>query len=75
MTAKTISIDKFIAEQMKDPEFRAGYEAASEKLESAVQLMLAREAAGLSQRNLAANSRVPRSTIDRVERKSNTSQR
>jgi transcriptional regulator with XRE-family HTH domain len=35
--------------------------------------MLAREAAGLSQRDLAAKSGVPQSTIARVERGSNTS--
>ncbi|MCT0010975.1 XRE family transcriptional regulator [Weissella cibaria] len=73
MAAKTISIDDLIADQLKDPEFKAGFEAESEKLESAVQLMLAREAAGLSQRDLAAKSGVPQSTIARVERGSNTS--
>lgn len=73
MAAKTISIDDLIADQMKDSEFKAGFEAESEKLESAVQLMLAREAAGLSQRDLAAKSGVPQSTIARVERGSNTS--
>ncbi|WP_270276197.1 helix-turn-helix domain-containing protein [Weissella confusa] len=73
MSAKTTSIDSYIANRMKDPEFKAGFEAESEKLESAVQLMLAREAAGLSQRDLAAKSGVPQSTIARVERGSNTS--
>lgn len=73
MAAKTISIDDLIADQTKDPEFKAGFESESEKLESAVQLMLAREAAGLSQRDLAAKSGVPQSTIARVERGSNTS--
>jgi ribosome-binding protein aMBF1 (putative translation factor) len=73
MVAKTVSIDDFIAQKMKDPEFRAGYESESEKLESAVQLMLAREAVGLSQRDLAAKSGVPQSTIARVERVSKTS--
>ena len=73
MAAKIISIDDLIADQLKDPEFKAGFEAESEKLESAVQLMLAREAAGLSQRDLAAKSGVPQSTIARVERGSNTS--
>lgn len=73
MAAKTISIDDLIADQLKDTEFKAGFEAESEKLESAVQLMLAREAAGLSQRDLAAKSGVPQSTIARVERGSNTS--
>jgi Predicted transcription factor, homolog of eukaryotic MBF1 len=73
MVAKTISIDDFIVDQMKDPRFKAGFEAEAEKLESAVQLMLAREAAGLSQRDLAAKSGVPQSTIARVERGANTS--
>ena len=49
MAAKTISIDELITEQLKNPEFNAGFELESEKLESSVRLMLSHEAAGSSQ--------------------------
>lgn len=49
MATKTISIDELITEQLKNPEFNAGFELESEKLESAGQLMLSHEAADSSQ--------------------------
>lgn len=49
MSAKTVSYEDWLAEQMKDPEFRAGYEA----LEPAYQLTRLRIAKGLTQAQLA----------------------
>ncbi|MFD1470923.1 helix-turn-helix domain-containing protein [Companilactobacillus mishanensis] len=69
----TIKFDDYLKEQLKDPEFKKGFEAESAKLESAVALMKAREAAGLTQQELAAKASVPQSTVARIERGDNTS--
>ena len=63
--AKNISFDDYLAEQLKDPEFKAGFDAESAKLESAVALM--------SERELAERADVPQSTIARIEHGQNTS--
>ena len=49
MRVKTVSYEDWLAEQMKDPEFRAEYEA----LEPAYQLTRLRIARGLTQAQLA----------------------
>ncbi|MDK7184256.1 helix-turn-helix domain-containing protein [Lacticaseibacillus rhamnosus] len=59
--------------QLENPEFREGFEEETSKLDSAVALMSAREAQGLTQRELAARAGVPQSTIARIERGDNTS--
>ena len=64
--AKNISFDDYLAEQLKDPEFKAGFDAESAKLESAVALMSERERAGLTQRELAERADVQQSTIARI---------
>ncbi|KAF0393183.1 helix-turn-helix domain-containing protein [Pediococcus pentosaceus] len=71
--AKNISFDDYLAEQLKDPEFKAGFDAESAKLESAVALMSERERASLTQRELAERADVPQSTIARIEHGQNTS--
>lgn len=49
MTAKTITIDDLITEQLKNPEVNAGFELESERLDYAVRLMLSYEAEDSSQ--------------------------
>ncbi|WLV77061.1 helix-turn-helix transcriptional regulator [Lacticaseibacillus parahuelsenbergensis] len=71
--AKNVLFNDYLAEQLKDPEFKAGVDAESAKLESAVALMNARERAGLTQRELANRAHVPQSTIARIEHGQNTS--
>lgn len=58
---------------MENPEFKASFEAENAKLNSALALMEAREAAGLTQRELAELASVPQSTVARIERGNNTS--
>lgn len=58
---------------MENPEFKASFESENAKLNSALALMEAREAAGLTQRELAELASVPQSTVARIERGNNTS--
>ncbi|QBO36565.1 XRE family transcriptional regulator [Periweissella cryptocerci] len=51
----------------------AGYEIESEKLETAVALYKAREAAGLTQAELAEKAGTTQATIARIERGDNVS--
>ena len=69
----TIKFDDFLKEQLKDPKFKARFEKESANLESAIVIAKAREAAGLTQRDLAEKSGVPQSTIARIEQGANTS--
>lgn len=71
--AKNILFDDYLAEQLKDPKFKAGFDAGSARLENAVALMNERERAGLTQRELAKRANVPQSTVARIERGQNTS--
>lgn len=73
MANKNIKFDDFLAEKLKNPAFKTGFDAEANKLESAVALMNAREDAGLTQRELAAKADVPQSTIARIESGQNTS--
>ncbi|WP_262316620.1 helix-turn-helix domain-containing protein [Lacticaseibacillus parakribbianus] len=70
---RNILFDDYLAEQLKNPAFKAGFDAESARLESAVALMTARERVGLTQRELAARANVPQSTIARIEHGYNAS--
>lgn len=63
----TIKFDDYLAEQLKDDDFKQGFLKEKKKLDSAVALMLARKEAGYSQRELAELAHVPQSTIARIE--------
>lgn len=69
----TIKFDDYLAKRMENPEFKASFEAENAKLNSALALMEARKAAGLTQRELAELASVPQSTVDLIERGNNTS--
>ncbi|OTN83894.1 helix-turn-helix domain-containing protein [Enterococcus faecium] len=69
----TIKFDDYLVKRMENPEFKASFEAENAKLNSALALMEAREAAGLTQRELAELASVPQSTVARIERGNNTS--
>jgi hypothetical protein len=55
------NFDVYLAEQLKDPAFAERFARAGEAWDVALQIAALREKAGLSQRDLAANSR-PRSS-------------
>ncbi|ENZ5663332.1 helix-turn-helix domain-containing protein [Enterococcus hirae] len=69
----TIKFDDYLAKRMENSEFKASFEAENAKLNSALALMEAREAAGLTQRELAELASVPQSTVARIELGNNTS--
>lgn len=69
----TLKFDDYLEEQLKDGDFKEGFLREKRKLDSAVALMLAREEAGYSQRELAQLAHVPQSTIARIEKGANTS--
>lgn len=68
-----VNFEEYLSQQLKDPETREEFEKESTKLESAIALTKVRKDAGLSQRKLAEISKVPQSTIARIERGDNTS--
>lgn len=66
-----LKIDDLLEQQLQDPEFAQAYQAAGEQVESALALFKAREAAGLTQVELAQKAGVSQSTIARIEREDN----
>ena len=66
-------LDAYFAEMMKDSTFRQAYTEEKNKMASALALLEAREAAGLTQAKLAEKSGVPKTTIVRIENGNNTS--
>ncbi|WP_420829046.1 helix-turn-helix domain-containing protein [Convivina intestini] len=64
----TKTLDSFIEKELNDSEFATLYEAETERLESAVALVKAREEAGLTQAELAKLSGKTQATISRMEK-------
>lgn len=67
------TLDNIFEKDRNNPEFLEVYLEEKAKLENAVAVLKAREAAGLTQRDLAKKSGVPQSTIARIEQGANTS--
>ncbi len=68
-----MKFDDYLATQLKDNEFKAEFLEERAKTKQALAIMLAREEAGYSQRELANLAHVPQSTIARIEKGANTS--
>lgn len=68
-----MKLDKLFEEEMKDPEFAAGFAEENEKLTTAYALYEAREKAGLTQAELAERANTTQATIARIERGDNVS--
>lgn len=67
------NIQTIFDKKLEDSQYKEGYLKEKSILASAVTITKAREAAGLTQRELAERSGVPQSTIARIERGYNTS--
>ena len=64
---KTTNFDRYLEEQMRDPEFAARFERAGEAWDVALQLAALRQQAGLSQRELARRLKTSQQHISRLE--------
>lgn len=61
------TLREWLDEEMKDPEFRRGFELAGIEMRVALQITRAREKAGLSQKKLAAALKTSQQTVSRIE--------
>ncbi|HRK61389.1 MAG TPA: helix-turn-helix transcriptional regulator [Candidatus Omnitrophota bacterium] len=64
---KKHSYDEYLKEQLKDPKFKKGYEKGVRNLQLGYQVFLAREAAGMTQMQLAAAIGTRQANISRME--------
>ena len=64
---KRTNFDRYLAEQLKDPDFAARFQRAGEAWDVALQLAALREQAGLSQAQLAALLNTSQQQISRLE--------
>lgn len=71
--ATSTDMDAFFAKTMQDSSYSKLVKSEKAKLASAYAVLEARQNAGLSQQELANKSGVPKTTIARIERGSNTS--
>lgn len=63
-----IKFDDFLKEELKDPEFKKGFNEEVLKLDVAVAITELRKSAHLTQRELAEKVGKPQSTIARIEK-------
>ncbi len=64
---KKTNFDRYLEEQMRDPEFAARFERAGEAWDVALQLAALRVQAGLSQKELARRLKTSQQHISRLE--------
>jgi transcriptional regulator with XRE-family HTH domain len=62
------NFEEHFNEQMKDPEFRAEYEAVIREEKIAEALVMARRRKGLSQKELSDLTGIPQARISKIER-------
>lgn len=62
------TLDEYLASEMKDPEFRQLYEDAEIELKVAYEIMKAREAAKVTQGELARRIKSKQQTVSRIEK-------
>lgn len=61
------TLDEWLNEEMKDPKFRQHYEDAEVELKVAYEIMKAREAAKVTQGELARRIKSKQQTVSRIE--------
>ena len=67
MSKADVPFDAYLKEQLRDPELRALFDEASERMEIALQIIKLREAHGLTQAQLAERVGTSQQTISRLE--------
>lgn len=68
-TAKDVSFEEVLQEDLKDNEFKTEFDAADLEAKVAIQLAKAREAASMTQGQLAERAHMKRQAINRIETK------
>ena len=71
--AGNVNFKDYLNQQLQDPHFKPEFENETNQLESPIAVTHVRKEAGLTQRELANVSKVPQSTIARIETGANTS--
>ena len=66
-TMKKTNFERYLAEQLKDPDFAARFKRAGEAWDVALQIAALREQAGLSQAQLAVLLKTSQQQISRLE--------
>ncbi len=66
-TKRNDDFDKYLNEQLKDPEFAAVFDEEKEKIDLAIKILKVRQEAGLSQKDLAERIGTTQSVIARME--------
>jgi ribosome-binding protein aMBF1 (putative translation factor) len=67
MTGKTIPVDEWAKERMKDPAFKAAYDALEEEFALATALIQARAAADMTQEQVAQAMGTTQAVVARLE--------
>jgi ribosome-binding protein aMBF1 (putative translation factor) len=67
ISKKAVDFDDYLAEKLKDAQFRKYYEEAGKQLEIAYGILRARKAAGISQATLARKIGTTQGNIARME--------
>lgn len=62
------TLDDFLKEQMQDPEFRKEYEALQPEYEIMKAMIRARQASGMTQKQLADKTGIAQADISKLER-------
>lgn len=68
----SVNFKDYLNDQLQEPGFREAFNNETAKLESSIAIRNLRKNAGLSQCELATVSKVPQSTIARIESGANT---
>lgn len=67
MTRRSVPVDEWASEKMKDPEFRAAYDALEEEFALAAALIEARRQADMTQEDVAAAMGTTQAVVARLE--------